>query len=750
MDQPEDNSQAERWSSFRWFALGLALLLGTQFNAVLMGAEAFTLRDFSMFGYPLAAQLQRSLFAGELPHWNSLTQCGTPFLAQWNTMCLYPPMMVAALLPLSWSLSVFCIAHQFLGGLGTWRLAHRFTGDRAAAGLAGFAYAGHGLVQSSLMWPNNIAALGLLPWVLLLVEAGCRDRGRAWFSAALVGALQMLTGGPEVILLTWMTAAGLVGVQAWHQAGWTREAGRRLAAFAGLAMMVSLLSAAQLLPFAELLQNSHRDAGFGGDHWSASAMAWANLLTPLFATIEAPGRIYYHQAQGWTHSYYAGMPVLALALAAPFLRRDRRLWIAAAGTLGFLLIAMGDAGGIYPVIGGLPPFNLLRFPVKFLIPLTILLPVLGAIGFARARRLDDQAAWSCDARRFTWLLLLIVLAWGAAFFAGFENDRIARADYVGNSLTRGLLYALTVVLLVAVARGRRSAAFAPMIVGVIALDLYSHQPNLAPTIPAHQYTARIPALEDLGRELATGDTRAALSSLAVRNLNANSLASKEDTLLLDRLALFGDCNLIDGLPKVNGFYSLYLKPYREVQTVFHAADDEPSQPIADFLGVSHVMRYAKMFHWTPRAGAMPLITGGQRPVFVSPEASLARFAATNFNPRAEVLLPEEIRPQVSAAPTRVVISEIGRQANRIRFQATAETNALVVIAQAEYPAWRARVNGEPTPILRANHAFQAVAIGPGRTEVVLEFCDRRFEFGLLLSAAACCFCVGGWWRWKKT
>lgn len=742
-DPQNRTAAAERWCSFRWFAAGLALLLALRFNGVLTGLEAFTLRDFSMFGYPLAAHLQRSLFAGELPLWNPLNQAGTPFLAEWNTMVLYPPMLLAALLPLSWSLSVFCIAHQFLGGLGAWRLAHRFTGDGAAAALAGIAYAGHGLVQNSLMWPNNSAALGLMPWVLLAVEAGCRRRGGSWFGAALTGGLQMLTGGPEVILLTWMTAAGLVTVQAWHQCGATRETTMRLLAFAGLMVAVALLAAVQLLPFLELLRNSHRDAGFGGDHWAASPMAWANLMVPLYGTIEAPGRIFFHQGQGWTHSYYAGMTVLALALTAPFLRRDRRLWFAAAGVLVFLLISMGDAGGLYPLIGGIPPFSLLRFPIKFLIPLTVLLPVLAAIGFARLRRMHCEPGWSCDPRRCAYLLAIVVLAWLAAFVAGLANDRISQSDYVTNSVVRLSLFALTAGPLFMWVRGKDARWLPVLVIGVVTLDLQIHQANLAPTVQARQYTARIPALDELGEALAAGPSRAALSSLAVRNLNANSLASPDDTLLLNRLGLAGNGNLIDGLPKVNGFYSLYLKNYREVQAVFHAADDEPSKPLADFLGVSHVMHYAKMFNWRPRAGAMPLITGGQQPVFVADEQSLARLAATNFNPRTEVLLPVALRDTLKVGPSRVTVSEATLRPHRIRFVADAATNTLAVIAQADHPAWRATVNGSEVPIMRANHAFQSVELPAGRSEVILAYHDRSFRLGLLLSALTFCAGLGG-------
>jgi hypothetical protein len=54
-----------------------------------------------------------------------LNDCGLPFLAQWNTMTLYPLSLFYLLLPLSWSLGVFCLGHLFLGGMGMYFLSHR-------------------------------------------------------------------------------------------------------------------------------------------------------------------------------------------------------------------------------------------------------------------------------------------------------------------------------------------------------------------------------------------------------------------------------------------------------------------------------------------------------------------------------------------------------------------------------------------------------------------------------------------------
>ena len=58
----------------------------------------------------------------------------------------------------------------------------------------------------------------------------------------------------------------------------------------------------------------------------------------------------------------------------------------------------------------------------------------------------------------------------------------------------------------------------------------------------------------------------------------------------------------------------------------------------------------------------------------------------------------------------------------------------LVFAETHYPGWRARVDGRPAEILRANVAFQAVWLEPGRHAVELRYAPRSLALGLAVSA----------------
>src|ERR1035441_3112064 len=195
---------ADEWMTPGRFALLLGLLIFATFPGVLLGSTTFVIRDFGLFGYPLAYFHRQSFWRGELPLWNPLSNCGLPFLAQWNTLTLYPLSLIYLLLPLTWSLSFFCLAHMFWGGLGMYFLAHRWTQHRLAAGLAGVIFSFNGLSLNFLMWPSHIATFSWLPWMVWLGQCAWLEGGKALVGGTAAGAMQMLAGGPETILAAWL------------------------------------------------------------------------------------------------------------------------------------------------------------------------------------------------------------------------------------------------------------------------------------------------------------------------------------------------------------------------------------------------------------------------------------------------------------------------------------------------------------------------------------------------------------------
>jgi uncharacterized membrane protein YfhO len=76
----------------------------------------------------------------------------------------------------------------------------------------------------------------------------------------------------------------------------------------------------------------------------------------------------------------------------------------------------------------------------------------------------------------------------------------------------------------------------------------------------------------------------------------------------------------------------------------------------------------------------------------------------------------------------------------VRLHAEVDGAGYLVLGDAYYPGWEAFVDGEPTPILRANLYFRAVVLELGTHDVVFVFSPRSVRSGLTVGAAA-------WFLW---
>ena len=766
---------ADDWFTPGRFLALLALVLFAAFPEVVLGSHTFYYRDFGHFAYPLAQYQRECFWRGEIPLWNPYNSCGLPHLAQWNTLCLYPGALLYLLGPLPWALGGFSLVHLLLAGAGAYRLAHHWTGNRFAASVAGLAFACNGFTLHAVMWPNNVAALAWAPWLWLLLDRACKEGGRTLVLAALVGAMQLLAGAPEVILFTWgiagLLAAGKVfsvqcSVFSGHSDG-TASAERLRAKtehwkltteyflrFTAVAALAALLAAAQLLPFLDLLQHSHRTAGFDAGHDTMPLSGWANFFVPLFRMTPDRNGVFTQLHQQWTSSYYPGLGILALAALAVWRRREPRVWLLAVIAGLGVWLAMGEQAFLLGWLKTVcPPLGFIRFPIKYVLLPLMVLPFLAALGIAAMRQAhgtEQPARSPNDEPRltslapFTWAAMAVLVVCAAIHLWA----RQAAAESPGLNQGPWAVLALLLMNMVLVRSFNTTAVrpFAPLllVLAALALDILTHAPRQNPTVVPHAYEPGLAKFHTAMPRL--GEGRAHITR-EMEGFMAH--ASNPDALnyvIGARRALFANWNLLEGVPKANGFFSLYPREQAETKRLLYDFGEPFPERFADFLGVTRASSSDALFTWSHRPTALPLITAGQRPEFSVAENSLPAMRAADWQPAEKVYFSPAEKPfltSLNAAQAKVLSTHW--TAHRIACEVESPTPTLVVIAQTFYHPWRATVNGQPTEILRANHAFQAVPVPAGRSVVRLDYVDRSFQLGLALSALGLISCSGLWW-----
>ena len=730
---PSSNDWLTPWR----FAILLLGLVAVSFPQVVSGLQTFVYRDFGVYTYPLAFSFREHFWRGELPLWNPLNCCGVPFLAQWLTQVLYPPALFYLLLPLSWSLGVFCLLHLFWGGLGMYLLAHRWTGNRLAAGFAGIVFAFNGVMLSSLIWPATVAGLSWMPWVVSLTTRAWRDGGRAVPLAAFAGAMQMLSGGEESVLMTWTLLGGL-----WLADFLRGEMprGRMLVRAGVVVVLIAGLSAAQLLPFFELLDYSRRQQSIFAATWPMPVDGWANFLVPLFQCRSYQG-IFMQPDQMLINSYYVGVVTVVLALGAAWPGRlHRYFWPMALLAALCLVLALGSATPVYTWLARhFAVVGLMRFPIKFVILPLFALPLLAAFTLSKLsfgpenRVTGPRLGGICAA---TVAAILLVAFWPAQ--AGTSDaDRHA---IVFNGVRRVVYFAAIVSVWHGAQKFSRPGLWRWQLVMLLLVwfDLFQQMP-LPATVSRSAYAPNLPrdwaALQPgAARVQVPASVDAALKQMALSDVTTDFVGR--------RYGLLANCNLLDGIAKCDGFYPLYLSSYAALFYNFYR-DGQTTDRFLDFLGVAERLDWQDgRMVWLPRATFMPLLTAGQLPHFADGLDALERLTNADFDPQREVVLPAAAKPFITASNSVAVnLGPVSYTDQKIETHIEAPSPTLMVAAQTYYPDWHPYVDGQPARLWQANYAFQAFEVPAGAHQIKLVYEDRQFRVGSVISLGTLGGCV---------
>jgi hypothetical protein len=712
------------------FTLLMVLLAVAVWPGIILGWESFYLHDFGAVFYPQFAFFKDRFINGELPLWNPYSNCGVPFLAQWVTLTLYPPCLIFLLLPLPASLGWFCLLHFCLAGNGMFCLVRHWTRHGFGAAFAGLCYAFSGLMLSSHTFPIYWVALAWMPWIVLAAGRALAGHSASWRWTIIGGTMQMLSGAVELILQTWVIVLVL-----WLSGLCERRRGRfrRWTRAAGVVVLITGLAAIQLLPFFELLGLSERHGQYAARlqmEWAMPARGLANFFVPLLDCFRTPQGVFIPQGQTFFLSYYLGAATLGLAVLGLMKCRDQPVRILAGlGLLG-LLLSLGDT---FPVMRYLkqlvPAFEAVRYPVKFLVLPAFAVPVLAGYGIRSlesARRRLPVCLWMglC-----VGLVITAIAVADGLLPLPNADPAVVQSNAWGRIL---FLAAICVLLGVGPLRPTTWAQLGPQSACLILLwlDFRLHHPNLTPVIPASAMRPGIAEIQPVPIMGLAG--RVLVSHQADQILARQTLSDPTSDFLIQRLALWANLHLLEKVPKVSGDSTLHIREALEIEQL--AAAVPPDYPLLDFLSVSHVTQTNQLFEWQKKERRLLWMTCGQEPRALEGTNLLQRLASPDFNPRREVYLAAmDLQAETLAAQPSAILGSGRGGLQEIETVIKSPAPTLVVISQSYYPRWRAWVDGQPVPVLRANYAFQAVRVPGGEHRVELRYVDSVFRLGAWIS-----------------
>ncbi len=333
------------------------------FAGPLLAGRVPYFRDIALTYYPDYVYMARWIERGVWPLWHQAADGGAPFVMA------YP--IDVALLFLTGARATVALSpalHVLLMMTGVSFLAGRLGASHAGRWLAGACFGSSGIVLSSLLYPDFLAA-AWLPWLVVLAIDYTRQPTRRRLAAvSLLAALQLSTFGAATVIQSAVVA--LVLLPRWPTS-------RQWLSLLAAAALAALLAAPALLGVRALLEGSARAEGFGPSaalSFSTNLPVLLESLVPRFfgdvhtASGEGYwGQPFYPGGNPYFLSLYIGVGVLTLGLG----NRSRRLWLLVAASL---LLSLGANGPLAAAM--LPALALVRVPAKFLFTAVLALCLL--------------------------------------------------------------------------------------------------------------------------------------------------------------------------------------------------------------------------------------------------------------------------------------------------------------------------------------------------------------------------------------
>jgi hypothetical protein len=380
----------------------------------------------------------------------------------------------------------------------------------------------------------------------------------------------------------------------------------------------------------------------------------------------------------------------------------------------------------------------MTYPIKYVIFVTLLAPLLAALALTHQQNLRSEEKSAFQMRLVLVGTILLGLIAGILFWAGhfpFPTDDVHAT--LRNGLSRAFFLLLTGALLLVLMRAtkpelRRTTLL--ILVLVAWLDVLEHEPPQNPTVPPGIYESNLARIKlAMNPQPELGGSRAMITTKGSMDFIHFALGDPKNNFLVKRLGFCGNANLLDAVPKVDGFFSLTPREGDDLNSLLYGATNEFPR-LEDFMGVSQITAPDVFFRWRARKTFLPLVTAGQQPVFMDNTNTMHALFQSNFDGSKTVFLSPETKPLVTATNqtnARVLNSKFTTQ--RVDIEVEASEPSLVVVAQTWYHNWRVYVDGRPAPLLRANHAFQAVQVPAGRHSIRLAYEDLAFQFGAAVS-----------------
>lgn len=722
-----------------------------------------------------------------MPLWEPYLFGGMPFIDAMHGDTFYPLAIIQFILPLYKALGWKLVLTVFLTGIFTFYCMRVFGFSRwvsligalaymFSANLVSWVYGGH---------DGRMYVTSLLPLNFLFLEKSLKSRKLIYFIlfGGTVGLLILANHPQLAYFATWGLGLYFLFSLIWDYKD-NKKIGRLVkpVVYFVVAVLLGLaLSLVQILP-PYIYVNKYSPRAEGGKgyeystSWSFHPEEIASQLVPEFVGInlQNEGDTYWGRNGFKINSDYAGIVPLIFAFLALFLVRNRKIWFFSGLSLLALIYSLGAHTPIFRLFYHfVPQVKSFRAPGLILFLMVFSIAVIALFGLEKI--LGGIKDLKENKKINNLLLILVLTFFGLAFLFSVAGSGLL-------SLWNAILYADILpqkkeVMLSNLSNISKGFWITFLLVSGVCLSIYLY---LKDKLKKGYFLFLVGIL--LFLDLWRWDAK------FIQNFDYHSYFQKDqivDYLKNDgepyRVMVLGGTYpsnnflALYGIEEVLGYHGNELKKYDEFteKDYLESARTQAEAgerylrflmgPKLDLLNVKYLL-FRGVF---PDTSKYKLVYSAEgKNLYLNPrylqrarmvykyeviknkEMVLKRLNDPDFNYRETIILEEDLGIDTCrdaslcvSAPARIIENKI----NSLTIEAKTDIPGFLVLAENNYPSWKAIVDGKETKIYTADYIFRAISLDKGVHKIKLVYDSKSYKIGKtssLLTAIFYLFILG--------
>jgi len=751
--------------------LVLALLY---FNPMLSSYCVFVERDLAPFFIPPRFLWVTLVKSFEFPFWNPYNYSGIPLLATLQPGVFYPPHIFYLFLPFNIVWNWLIILHFVFAGFTTYLFLRYLKASSIASFVGGVVFMLSGYLLSV---HNLLPHLFSVPWfpltLMYFLKYLEKKKLQYFVFTSVFLSMEFLAGAPEIVMMTLL----VLFILALFPSLFLEEKVGLYLRFKSLFLMVLLfllLSSVQLIPFLELKSQSIRSTGLSYQEATTWSFAWKDFiqffLPDAFGYFKTPEK--YWANQSWLKTVYLGIIPFVLSIFFFISSKDRRKWIFLSLMFISFIFALGRNTPVYHFLHHIPPFNSIRYPVKFLFLFFFMVAVTSGLGLDRLR----EGIKNKD--RITKIIVNIVFYSGFLFAAlwgylylfdadiyvfldknGFKPDAYNEIWFNMHNAKRFLFFSFVFcVSLLVYLRLKNRKLVILFFVFLITVDLFLanfgfyHTTDWNWFISKHRIERYLLDQKDTGRYFVTAKS--------YKEFGSNSPT--------DRLSFNPYYAPLFGLYTIEGIEVMRLTYQNTfLGILFKTESLEDGKRFLDISGVRNMItsyvlkdsdfklvvdidvgkKSAYLYEYLKYPGRFLLYNKTHK--VKDDKEMIEKLLDRNVDLRKVlVVLSKEEKTEVVKGERDLEgkVTLVSYRPNKVILDYVADNDAFLYVSDTYYPGWKAYLDGKETKIYRANLAFRAIEVPKGKHTVVFKYVPMSFYIGLFLTLIGIALCI---WLWRR-